>query len=404
VTVSSPDGEPVAGGVVTFTAPASGASANFPGGSDTATINASGQASVAVAANGIPGSYPLLAGAAGAGGVLFDLTNTQGPPTRLVIHTQPSATATAGRAFAIQPVIYEEDEAGNLETGDNSTQVTAALESGSGALEETLTVTVSGGIATFTNLADNTAGTISLLFTSVPVLTSAISGNIVISPAQPSQLVIHTQPSPTATTGQAFATQPVIYEEDQYGNLETGDNSTQVKASLRTGTGPLQGTTAVTVAGGIATFTNLADNTAETITLVFTGPAMAKATSDPITVSSDPPRGQVVSSVTKAKVNVKAKVKVKETSRAKNGHAIRGASLAANTKSHARVAVTQRQRSRQASAAPAGEASSPEAVATADHASAVVRADSAPVRVPAKLEASLAAYLIALLHAGSDLR
>ena len=347
VTVSSPYGEPVQGGVVTYTAPASGASATFPGGSNTATIDASGQASIAVAANSIPGSYTVSASAGGAAGTSFDLTNTPGPPTQLVIHTQPSATATAGRAFATQPVIYEEDQNGNLETGDNSTQVTVSLEIGSGPLEETLTVTVSGGIASFTNLADNTAGNISLLFTSVPVLTSAISSNIRITPGQPSQLVIHTQPSATATTGQAFATQPVIYEEDQYGNLEIGDNSTQVTAGLHTGTGPLQGTTTVTVSGGIATFTNLADDTAETVVLVFTSPTLAKAMSNPITVSSGSVKGQVIVGSAKVAGTV---VKVgsvhplgvtgREKSRRKNGHAIRGKSLLATTRPHTRVAVT----------------------------------------------------------------
>jgi len=350
VTVSSAYGEPVAGGVVTYTAPASGASATFAGGGNTAAIDASGQASIAVAANDIPGSFTVSASARGAAGTSFDLTSTPGPPTQLVIHIQPSATATAGQAFATQPVIYEEDQYGNLETGDNSTQVTAALESGSGALLGTLKVTVSGGIATFTNLADNTAGTISLVFTSVPVLTPAISGNIAISPAKASQLVIHIQPSATAKAGQAFATQPVIYEEDKYGNLETGDNSTQVTVALKTGTGPLLGKTTVTVAGGIATFVGLADGTAGTIILVFTSRPLAKATSNPITVSSDPPKRMILG----------AKAKFKETSRAKNGHAI-------------------------------------------IRALAVGRADSAPVRVPAKLKASLAANLIALLHAGSDL-
>jgi len=385
VTVSSAYGEPVAGGVVTYTAPASGASATFPGGSNTAAIDASGQASIAVAANSIPGSYTVSASAGGSAGTSFDLTNTPGAPNQLVIHTQPSATAKAGQAFATQPVIYEEDQHGNLETSDNSTQVTVSLESGSGPLEETLTVTVSGGIATFTNLADNTAGTISLLFTSVPVRSPAISGNIAISPATPNQLVIHTQPSATAKTGQAFATQPVIYEEDQYGNLETGDNSTQVTASLRTGVGPLQGTTTVTVVGGIATFTNLADNTAETILLVFTSPALVKATSTPITVADPAPaNGQVIVG--------QAKVKVKETSRAKDRHAIRGASLRAATRPHTRVAVTPRLR--RSSAVPAVEASSLQGVPTADRARAVVRADSAPVRVPAELKASLLAYLL----------
>ncbi len=142
--------------------------------------------------------------------------------------------------------------------------------------------------------------------------------------------MIQTQPSPTATTGQPFPTQPVIYEEDQYGNVETGDNTTQVTASLRVGTGPLLGTTTVTVARGIATFTNLADNTAETIILVFTGPGLAKATSSSITIT-DPPKAQVTIASAKAHV----KVKLKETSRAKSRHAIGGDSRLTSTKTHA---------------------------------------------------------------------
>ena len=66
---------------------------------------------------------------------------------------------------------------------------------------------------------------------------------VTVNPAAASKLLITTPPSATATAGQPFATQPVITEEDQYGNVETGDNSTQVTASLASGTGPLQGTT-----------------------------------------------------------------------------------------------------------------------------------------------------------------
>src|SRR5262249_28629162 len=150
---------------------------------------------------------------------------------------------------------------GNLETDDNTTQVTAAsLPIGSGPLQGTTTVTVSGGIATFTNLADDIAETITIQFTSSPALTAATSSSVLISPAAASQLIINTQPSPTATAGVAFATQPVVYIEDAFGNLITGDNSTQVTgASLPLGSGPLQGTTNVTASGGIATFTNLSD-------------------------------------------------------------------------------------------------------------------------------------------------
>ncbi len=99
------------------------------------------------------------------------------------------------------------------------------------------------------------------------------------------QLVIHTQPSATATAGQVFPTQPVIYVEDQNGNLDTSDNTTQVTATLRVGTGPLLGTTTVTVSEGIATFPNLSDDKAETIILLFTAPALAKTQSNPTTVN-----------------------------------------------------------------------------------------------------------------------
>ena len=128
-------------------------------------------------------------------------------------------------------------------------------------------MTASGGIATFTDLSDRRARDHHACISPARrSLTSATSNSIVvIAPA--TQLAIHTQPSSTATAGVAFSTQPVVYVEDQYGNLETGDNTTQVTASLASGTGPLLGTVTVTVSGGIATFTDLSDNTAETISL-----------------------------------------------------------------------------------------------------------------------------------------
>ena len=84
-----------------------------------------------------------------------------------------------------------------------------------------------GGIATFTNLGSDTPETISLEFNSTG-LETAFSNNIVVSPTAAYQLVVYTQPSSSATAGAAFGTQPVIYVEDQYGNVETGDNPTVV--------------------------------------------------------------------------------------------------------------------------------------------------------------------------------
>ena len=166
-------------------------------------------------------------------------------------------------------MIAEEDSFGNVEINDNTTLVTASLKTGTGPLDGTTSVAVKGGLAMFTNLTDDTVETISLGFAGGG-LTAAPSSNIVITPT-PSKLVIQLEPSGSATAWQPFAIQPVIYEEDRFGNLVTSDNTTQVTASLSIGDGPLHGTTSVTVVGGVATFSDLSDDTAETISLYFSG-------------------------------------------------------------------------------------------------------------------------------------
>ena len=78
--------------------------------------------------------------------------------------------------------------------------------------------------------------------------------------------------------------QPVLYLEDQFGNIETTDNSTVVTVSLATGTGPLEGASPLTVKAGVATFTGIVDTTSETLTLKFTAGSLI-ATANPIAVT-----------------------------------------------------------------------------------------------------------------------
>ena len=201
-----------------------------------------------------------------------------GVPSKLVIQSQPAQTATAGQAFVTtgQPVVVEEeDQYGNLETGDNTTTFTVFLGSGAGPLQGDLAATLTGGVATFSDLYDDMAGTITLAFTGGG-LTSLASVPIVISPAGASQLLITTPPSTAAAAGAAFSTQPVIEEEDKFGNLEIGDDTTLVTAALASGTGPLQGDTEVTLKGGVAAFADLSDQMAETITLSFSARGLTR--------------------------------------------------------------------------------------------------------------------------------
>ena len=212
-----------------------------------------------------------------------DIVISPNVAAQLTIGTQPSATATAGVAFAQQPVIRIEDAYGNLV--NSSAAVTVARNSGSGTLQGTTTVNAVAGIATFSGLNHLVAGTINLQFTS-PGLNSATSTDIVIGAAAAAKLAIVTQPSATATAGVAFAQQPVIWIEDQYGNRVTTDSSTQVTVARYNGDGTLQGTKTLTASSGIVSYAGLNHLVAGTINLIFTAnTGLTSVTSSNITIS-----------------------------------------------------------------------------------------------------------------------
>jgi Bacterial Ig-like domain (group 3)/FG-GAP-like repeat len=200
-------------------------------------------------------------------------------PAQVAVAQQSNATGVAGVNFGTLKASIE-DGYGNVETNLSSTPVMASLASGAGMLLGQLGATTFQGVATFAFLSDDAAGPVTIAFNSGS-LTQAISNSILINPSFPDQLLMKTEPSPTGTVGQPLATVPVVEEEDQYGNLETTDNATVVTAKPASGVGPLQGATA-TVSGGVATFSNLADTKAETVSFKFSGAGV------PLTVTSTP--------------------------------------------------------------------------------------------------------------------
>ena len=138
-------------------------------------------------------------------------------------------------------------------------------------------------MATFSGLSYNTAETMTIGFTTnAGAAFTATSNTVTVSPAAASQLVITQQPSATATAGVVFATQPVVEEEDAFGNVITSDSTHTVTAARSTGSSSLQGSNlTVTLSSGVATFSGLSYNTAETMTIGFTTNAsgVAPATS-----------------------------------------------------------------------------------------------------------------------------
>ena len=117
--------------------------------------------------------------------------------SKLVIATQPSPTATAGIAFAPQPVIWIEDQYNNVRSNDTLT-VTATRSTGTGILQGTTNMAAVGGVVTYTNLAHLVATNITIRFTS-GALTAATSTTIAVSPAAAALVRVETAANGSGT-------------------------------------------------------------------------------------------------------------------------------------------------------------------------------------------------------------
>ncbi len=202
-----------------------------------------------------------------------------------VVFGQPPTATTAGAAIGPAVTVDVVDAYGNVVTGYSST---VSLTLNGGTFEggsNTVFGAESSGVATFSGLKIDIAGNYTISATDQALAPSGASNSFAIRPATATQLVIQNQPSATATAGQAFGNQPVIALEDRFGNLETLDGSSVVSASPSNGTGPLQGTIIATLSGGVATFTNLADDTAQTISVTFKSGSLSPVTSNGIHVN-----------------------------------------------------------------------------------------------------------------------
>jgi fibronectin-binding autotransporter adhesin len=232
----------VVSGVATF----SGLSINLPGSNYTLTAT----------------SNPSYAAAICSG------FNLSGPASKLAFTAQPS-NGMAGTVLLTSPVVSVEDANGNVVANDNTTQITLAITSNTGTngavLNGVKTITVTSGVATFNGLSISLAGNAyTLTATSNPSFTLATSGSFSLSAAA-AQLVFTASPS-NGAVGSVFSSQPVVQVEDIFGNIVTTDNTTQVTLAVTLGTGTygavLSGTTTMTVASGVASFSGLAINLA----------------------------------------------------------------------------------------------------------------------------------------------
>ena len=212
----------------------------------------------------VANSYTLSVSSPGLSGATTSAFNvTAAAASQLVILAQPASTVRAGTAFGF--VVEALDQYNNPATSFNST-VTAALATGpaGGALGGTLTATANGGVAVFSALMIDQAGSGYTIQASSPGLSSITTTAVTVTPASASQLVIlpANEPPSNVTAGQIFGF--TVTAEDQFGNLATSFAGT-VSVGLATNpvTGATLGGTLTAMANqGVANFQDLHLDTA----------------------------------------------------------------------------------------------------------------------------------------------
>src|SRR3989454_4682277 len=182
----------------------------------------------------------------------FDIT--PGTATQLAFIVQPSNTV-AGAAISPAVQVTALDAAGNPVpsfTGD----VTVALGAnpGGSALSGTTTVTAVNGVASFSPLTLDKAGTSYALTATAAGLNPATSSGFTITPGAATQLVFGTQPSTTVANRQIT---PAVKVQalDAFGNVATGfTGAVAIALGSNPGGSTLSGTTPVAAVSGVATF------------------------------------------------------------------------------------------------------------------------------------------------------
>jgi streptogramin lyase len=169
----------------------------------------------------------------------------------LVATTTPSGSITAGTAIGL--TVTAEYASGDTDVGFTG-NVTATIYNKSNVQVASQTVSVVGGVATFTTLAVNSAGTnytVSVTSSATSPPTSIAAGSFNVVAASPVKFTIATPVPSPVTAGTSFGL--VAELTDTYGNLAT-NYSGSVVATIDSASNSVVGTQTVPVADGEASF------------------------------------------------------------------------------------------------------------------------------------------------------
>jgi hypothetical protein len=220
----------------------------------------------------------------GATSTTFDIT--AGAATHLVFTVEPSNTAAAN---TITPAVAvsAEDTYDNVDMSfTGSVTVAIGTNPGGGTLSGTATVAAIKGVATFSNLSIDKAGT-GYTLTASGSVAGATSTTFDITAGAATQLVFTVAPSNTAA-GDAITPAVAVSAEDGHDNVDTAYTA-NVTVAIGTdpGSGTLSGTATVAAIKGVATFPTLNINkVGNGYTLTAASGSLAGATSTAFRISA----------------------------------------------------------------------------------------------------------------------
>ena len=262
----------------------------------------SGTASVA-AVNGVSTFSDLSINKSGLGytlhatsGLLVDATSSSfdisaAALSQLVFTGQPVNT-TAGATITPNILVAGQDAFGNtVTTFTGNVDIAIGTNPGGGALTGTTTVSAIGGIATFSNLSIDKAGSGYILTASAAGASNGSSNAFDITAGTATKLAFTSQPAVSTTAGTSISPPLTIAAQDDQGNTDptfTGNIDVAIGTNGGTPTpGTLSGTTTIAAVAGVATFSNLSiDKSGPGYTLNATSGGLTGTTSNAFAIAA----------------------------------------------------------------------------------------------------------------------
>jgi hypothetical protein len=216
----------------------------------------------------------------------FDITPAAA--TLLFFEMQPTTT-TAGDIISPPVQVAAHDSMGNTVTsftGDVTVLITAGSGTAGATLFGTTTVTAVAGVATFSDLRIDKAGTGYKLSATASGVAGKNSASFQIIAGTPVKLSFNVQPANTAAGAIITPAVEVMVRDSLNNVVKTYTDTITIGIGTNPSGGTLSGTTAVAAIAGLASFADLSINLAGTgYRLVATATGLASATSNSFTIS-----------------------------------------------------------------------------------------------------------------------